>query len=104
MTDASKTVAIILMLIGAGSGSTGGGIKITTFAILIYAVISELRGEESTITHKSKIPSSLVRRALALFTIGIVVVSALSIIISMFEYEAIANGNFSFIDIVFEFI
>lgn len=102
MTDASKTVAIILMLIGAGSGSTGGGIKITTFAILIYAVISELRGEESTITHKSKIPSSLVRRALALFTIGIVVVSALSIVISMFEYEAIANGSFSFIDIVFE--
>lgn len=102
MTDSSKTVAIILMLIGAGSGSTGGGIKITTFAILIYAVISELKGEDNTITHKSIIPSSLVRRALALFTIGAVVVAALSIAISMFEFQAIADGRFSFIDIVFE--
>lgn len=102
MTNESKAVAIILMFIGAGSGSTGGGIKMTTFAVLIYAVISELRGEESTITNRSRVSSSIVRRALVIFTIGIVVVATLSVAISIFEHEAINNGDFTFADVVFE--
>lgn len=102
MTNESKTVAVILMFIGAGSGSTGGGIKITTFAVLIYAVICELKGEESTITHKSKISASIVRRALAIFTIGIFVVALLAVLISIFEHDALSRGDFSFVDIVFE--
>lgn len=102
MTNASKTIGIILMFIGSGSGSTGGGIKMTTFAIIVFSVISEIRGDRDTITHKHTVPAALVRRAIAILFIGMTVVFGLSLLLSITERVAIANGDFNFIDIVFE--
>lgn len=102
LTNPSKTVGILLMFIGAGSGSTGGGIKITTFAIIVYSVISEIRGHKDTITHRHTLSASIVRRAVAIFFIGITVVISLSLLLSITEHKAIMAGNFNFIDIVFE--
>ncbi|MBO7452751.1 MAG: Trk family potassium uptake protein [Clostridiales bacterium] len=102
LTNPSKTIGILLMFIGAGSGSTGGGIKITTFAIIVYSVISEIRGNKDTVTHKHTLPAPLVRRAVAIFFIGISVDLGLSILLSITEHNAIMNGNFNFIDVVFE--
>lgn len=102
MTNPSKTIGILLMFIGAGSGSTGGGIKITTFAIIVYSVISEIKGNKDTVTHKHTISGSIVRRAVAIFFIGIFVVIGLSLLLSITEHKAIMAGDFNFIDVVFE--
>ena len=90
------------MFIGAGSGSTGGGIKITTFAIIVYSVISEIKGNKDTITHRHTLSAAIVRRAVAIFFIGITVVISLSLLLSITEHNAIMAGNFNFIDVVFE--
>jgi Trk-type K+ transport system membrane component len=37
------------MFIGAGPGSTGGGIRVTTFAILIGAIVAMMRGREDVV-------------------------------------------------------
>ena len=102
LTNPSKTVGILLMFIGAGSGSTGGGIKITTFAIIVYSVISEIKGNKDTVTHRHTLSSAIVRRAVAIFFIGITVVIGLSLLLSITEHQAIMAGNFNFIDVVFE--
>ena len=102
MTDGSKFISVVLMFIGAGSGSTAGGIKVTTFAILIYAVVSEFRGSDDLIAEKSHISGALVRRSLTILVSGIAVVSILSLILSVTERAAIVTGRISFIDLLFE--
>ena len=47
--DSSMLILIIWMFIGAGSGSTGGGIKMTTFVVLMTSVWTMLRGKRDVV-------------------------------------------------------
>ncbi|MEK7703729.1 MAG: potassium transporter TrkG [Myxococcota bacterium] len=58
-------VLIALMIVGASPGSTGGGIKTTTFALVILAARAYLRDRADVEVFGRRIPSSLVMRALA---------------------------------------
>ena len=85
------------MFIGAAPGGTGGGIKITTAAMLIVAVISVIRGREEATLFGKQIKTKIVYRALAIAMLSAVAVSvaALSIYFS-------AGGEFSAVDSIFE--
>ena len=47
MSEASKAVMILLMLIGGSPGSTAGGMKTTTFTVLILNAIATFRSQEN---------------------------------------------------------
>jgi trk system potassium uptake protein TrkH len=64
--SASWLVLILLMVIGAGSASTGGGIKTSTFAVVIRATMSEFRRDHSITMFHRHVPSTVQRQALAL--------------------------------------
>lgn len=49
LSNASIFLMILLMFIGASPGSTGGGIKTTNFFIMIYAIVSVLKGREEVV-------------------------------------------------------
>jgi trk system potassium uptake protein TrkH len=67
-------VTNVLMFIGGGSAGTAGGIKITTFLILGFAIWNEVRGREQvTIAHRS-ISSSAQRQALSVALLGVAAV------------------------------
>lgn len=70
---------IIMMFIGAGSGGTGGGIKVTTFAVLGVVIWSELRGEPDANLFDRRITTATQRQALtvALLAVAIVVLPTL---------------------------
>jgi trk system potassium uptake protein TrkH len=95
LTDASKLMSIILMFIGASPASTGSGVKTTTFAILIIAVLSVIRGREDIQLFKRRIPNHLVFRALAIVIISICIILAVTMVLSLRE-------NFKYIDLQFE--
>ena len=59
-------VTILLMLVGASPSSTGGGLKTTTFAVLLWSAWTELRQEEEVNLWGRCIPYTTIRRALAL--------------------------------------
>jgi trk system potassium uptake protein TrkH len=63
---------LFLMFIGGAPFSTAGGLKVTTFAVLLLAAVSELRQEEEIVAYSRKIPYATVRRALALAFIHII--------------------------------
>ncbi|MDR0648864.1 MAG: potassium transporter Trk [Synergistaceae bacterium] len=65
-------VTLFLMFIGGAPFSTAGGLKVTTFAILLLAAASELRQEEDIVVYHRRIPYSTVRRALAIAFIYII--------------------------------
>ncbi len=81
MHESTLVVTAILMFIGAGPASTSGGIKVTTFAVLAFALWSEVRGNPDVNAFRRRIPPSAVRQGLTvvLLSIGLVIVAALAI-------------------------
>ncbi|MDR6436536.1 potassium uptake TrkH family protein [Paenarthrobacter nicotinovorans] len=70
-TPETLMVTNVLMFIGGGSAGTAGGIKITTFLVLAFAIWNEIRGREQvTIAHRS-ISSSTQRQALTVALLGV---------------------------------
>ena len=97
MTNSSLLVIIFLMFIGASPGSTGGGIKTTSFGILIKNIFSILEGKKDTILFKRKISNDLISNAFVLTGISLIWITAAVIILDRTE-------NVSFIRILFETI
>lgn len=96
MKPTSKVLSVFLMFIGAAPGSTGGGIKVTTFGVIIMAVFSQIRGSEDIILFKRKINQYTVNKALS-----ISVLSALLVIITTTVIVSIQT-DLSVMDILFE--
>ena len=63
LTDGSKFVTMLLMLIGAAPGGTGGGIKVTTFAVITAAVLAQLKGREDVNLFRFRVETDAIRRA-----------------------------------------
>ncbi len=97
MHDSSKLVSVLLMFVGASSASTGGGVKVTTIAVLLLTVLSVLRGEEDITAAKRRIPVQLVRRALAIVVFYILILLGGTIALSLIEGDA-----YSMLDLLFE--
>ncbi len=79
LRQATQFVIVILMFIGASPGSTGGGIKTTTFTALVGAVIAMLRGKEDVVLFKSRLAQERVYKALTvtLFAFGLVILATM---------------------------
>lgn len=74
MRSETLTISYVLMMIGGGSASTAGGIKVTTFFILGYVVWAEIRGEPDVTAFGRRISRDVQRQALtvALLAVGFV--------------------------------
>jgi len=77
LAPVTLTVMILLMFIGASPGSTGGGIKTSTFAVLVLSIRSIFRGHESVEISGKTVPEQSLKRAAALLVTaaGLVVFS-----------------------------
>ncbi len=96
MQDVTKLFMLFLMFIGAGSGSTGGGIKVTTFAVLTMTVVSVLRGHGGTVIFGRRVDHKTVTKSLAVAALGLLAVLVVSSVIVL-ETPGL-NG----IDVLFE--
>lgn len=70
-TDSANLLTMMLMTVGGSPGSTAGGFKTTTLAIIILMAWSRLRGSESTNCVGRSIPEETTSRAVGLFVIAI---------------------------------
>lgn len=81
LNDMTKALMIVWMFIGAGPGSTGGGIKVTTIAILIMTVVSVIRGYDDTIMFHRRVDRKNVYKAIAIIVLSIAIVGFATIVI-----------------------
>jgi potassium uptake TrkH family protein len=90
---------LLLMWIGASPGSTGGGIKTTTFSVAILNIFSLARGKEHIEYRRRQIPSRSVRRAFAVMLLSLLVIGLSVFLLTLFEPKmsltAIAFESFS---------
>jgi len=71
MTRASLFIIIILMFIGAGPGSTAGGIKQTSFGVILISLYNQLTGRESVLVLKRRVSDETVKRALSIAALAL---------------------------------
>lgn len=74
MTDQTNFFTIVLMLIGAAPGSTGGGIKVTTVSILILASIFFIKGQEDVQVMCNTVPRQIIFKSICIFMLAILLV------------------------------
>ncbi|OGC11661.1 hypothetical protein A3K48_04095 [candidate division WOR-1 bacterium RIFOXYA12_FULL_52_29] len=75
LTQPTLLFFLFLMFIGASPGGTGGGIKTTTFAVIIGTIIATLRGFRNTIMFNRRIPVETVRRAITITFLALTVIA-----------------------------
>lgn len=68
--DITKLLSSLLMFIGAAPGSTGGGIKCTTAAVIFMTVFCVIRGDEDTTIFHRRVGKSAVYKSLAVCILG----------------------------------
>lgn len=88
MSPAGKLITMLYMFIGGSPGSTAGGVKTTTLGIVIFTLISVIKGREDVEIYKRKLSQSTVYRAIAVFLLGIAIVVIGIMILSIAEVGA----------------
>ncbi len=84
MRDPTLVVQALLMFIGTAPTSTGGGVKVTTVALVFLIVVSQVRGQDRITLFWRELPRALVAKALAVLALStiLVVVGTLAIMVS----------------------
>lgn len=85
MTDAGKLLTIILMFIGGGSGSTAGGIKVTTFAVLFVYIKTNLTRSASSNIFGRRIEDDALKKASAVASYNLMLALAAAVLICAFQ-------------------
>lgn len=97
LRESTVFLLIILMFIGGAPGSTAGGLKVTTFGVLIMATIAVIKGEEEPVIFNKHIGTKTIAKALALVMICLGIVISFTFILTLTE-------NFKFIDLLYEVV
>lgn len=95
-TISAQLMTVILMFIGGSPGSTAGGIKTTTFGLIIAQVVSVIVGKENPEVFRKRISQDAINKALALFSVAMFIVLFVTMILSITE-----TGH-SFMALIFE--
>ena len=95
-TQVTKFTMIILMFIGASPLSTGGGIKCTTFFVLLRSVWAIFRGENEVTVFGRTIGTRARNQAFAVFTVGTLWVVTMGVLLAIVDGETNDLGRVIF--------
>lgn len=90
-----------VMLVGGAAGSTAGGIKLATLAVIVIAVISTLRGQAEPQAFGRRIGVTIIFRALAIAVIFLMIHFVLALMLVASE-DVFSDNSFSFVSLMFE--
>jgi trk system potassium uptake protein TrkH len=84
MRDPTLVVQTLLMFVGTAPTSTGGGIKVTTLALVFLIIVSQVRGQDRITLFWRTLPRSLVAKALSVLALAslLVFLSTLALMVS----------------------
>lgn len=96
LSTVSILIIIYLMFIGASPGGTGGGVKTSTFAVIVISVYRYLTGEKNVALFKRQIKTNTVLKSFTIFFVCLSLVLLISILLCL------TNDTFSYKEILFE--
>ena len=104
LSDAGLLLMIGLMFIGASPGGTGGGIKTTTFALLLGATRSTLDNRKEVVIRKRRVAPELILKAIGVTVASGLFVVAMTLLLGLGPTaggEETVAGSFSFLEKLF---
>lgn len=81
MNGFTKLFCSFLMFVGAAPGSTGGGLKVTTIAVVLMTVVCVSTGRDDTVIMKRKVSKQVVYKALAILVIAVTAVGVGTLVV-----------------------
>jgi len=101
LTVPSLIFLMFLMFIGASPGSTGGGIKTCTFAVLVMTVWNILKNRKRVMIFNRSIPLKVIRQSLVIFFLSAAWVFIFTLILAYLRGTVYGNG-ISLVRVAFE--
>ncbi|MCK4401347.1 Trk family potassium uptake protein [bacterium] len=95
LANVSCLILMILMFIGASPGSTGGGIKTSTFGIAIVSLRSFIQGQQRIEIFKRTLPRRSLNKVFGIIFVSAIFITVCTVILLLTEKA-------SFMDILFE--
>lgn len=95
LSQASLFLMVILMFIGASPGSTGGGVKTTTFGTLLAVLWSFIRHREEVVIYERRLSQVTIFKALSVVMISLLLVVSVTMVLTLTE-------AFGFLQLLFE--
>ena len=100
LTELSKFVSCILMLIGGSPASAAGGIKTVTFGVIVISVISVLKGRNKLVAFHRTLPLDLLQKSLAV--VGTMLFVVFTSTVLLYFTEQGSQFPHTFMDLLFE--
>lgn len=97
LDESTIFLMLLLMFVGAGSASTGGGIKLTTFIVIILSVVAYLKGHKDIVLGRRAVGMETILRSLAISIISVTIIFLAVFILNVIEET-------QFVPILFEVI
>jgi trk system potassium uptake protein TrkH len=106
MANVTLLFTILLMFVGAGSGSTAGGIKVNTLGVLFALSRSRLRGEEGTSIFRRSLSPETVGRAISVLVLAVVLIYAATMALTVSELGTTLHQESRglFLELLFEVV
>ncbi len=93
-SDSTNFLTIILMTIGGSPGSTAGGLKTTTVALVFLLAWSRIRGDETTAFAGRSLPDDTIQRAIGLVVVSFCVMTLGVFALAVTEHVPGTRGEF----------
>ena len=92
LTESSKAATVLLMLVGGSSGSTAGGLKTVTFAVVLLYALSSARGRHNLTLFHRNVPRKQIINAFTLATLMIGLIFVGGIVICSLDGVSFLDG------------
>ena len=89
VSEPGQLLMIICMLIGGASGSTAGGFKVTTLAVLLLAALAVFSRREDAQCYGRRIAADSIQNAIAIFMMYVVLCLSSTLIIASIEQREV---------------
>ena len=98
---ATKFLLMMLVFIGASPGSTGGGIKTVTAAVLLIGFFSMLKGRDRIFLFRRTVERDVFRRTVVVFALAMILIFSSTLLLMVTE-KALSGNNDYFLNLFFE--
>ncbi len=101
LSTPGSLLTIVMMLVGAAPGSIAGGVKVTTVAVIIWAVIGRTDDDGDARLFQRRVPESVIARAMLFVSRAILILVTALFLLGITE-NLVAGKEFSFYELMFE--
>jgi trk system potassium uptake protein TrkH len=94
MVEEAQLILIVLMFIGASPGGTGGGVKTTTFGVIVATVYGQIKGKSEMVFYKRRLFLDSITKAFSLAICAFLLVISVSLFLVYLEHEPLLRVVF----------